>query len=320
MFARFFGPPIKSEEALLETLTERGFDFRSSVDELARRHGERDDYGLAGHPYVTFTPSQPFANLSGEWKIHINGPLDRVLPATYYSLEHHPFGQDARKNHADALTKLQALLGDGTDESVSNTWGRTWQLGFFKVRVTTWPAHLNDRHGNVYNKVNPHLFASANVAIEVPFPCIDRRADYAIAAARAARQQFNPAQNVLQWSSAFNVYAERNSQSLEQSFGDAEVLTWFESESAPSALMLAQADRTARIPPADWVSLSLLRMEPARFSGYATLQLKCRFRGVHEINGAILTGETFDALDRIAPSIAKQFGLPLSIETDQDVS
>ena len=103
---------IAAEVELLEALGECGFDFTSTVCDIAARFPKELDWGVAHFEVLPFRLIRPFAQLGEIWKIPVNRDLEFDLPPLRYKHEFHPTG-DARTNHDRAVKQLASLFGPG---------------------------------------------------------------------------------------------------------------------------------------------------------------------------------------------------------------
>jgi len=81
------------------------------------------------------------------------------LPPVRYQHEYHPTG-DAKTNHDLAEAALMKLFSDGEKGTSTNVYSREWKIGFFTIRVMTWPRELNNRGHNSFEGKNPYLWTT----------------------------------------------------------------------------------------------------------------------------------------------------------------
>ena len=293
---------IETEEQFVETLFAHGFDFWSSVRDIAARFPKQLDYGVAHSDIIPFRLRRP---LLGEvWKIPVNRDLDNDLPPARYTHEFHPT-RDARVNHDAAEAQLTALFGPGEAGKSTNVYERHWRIGFFTIRVITWPRELKRPGNNVFEGKNPNLWISANIYIEPDFPFVEPTEDGSA-----------PIHVLLQESAGCTlecksqVYARRNRVFASANTRVAGVdLTSF---------VIRTYDRSVRVPLTEIQSVKHVRMTPGRYSGSSSIELETMFLNRHPVSVAVVRGAQSDSLDRIAAPLAEAIGKPLSVEEYSD--
>ena len=282
---------IAAEQQLLKT-----FDFISIARQLAVLSPKQLDWGVSGFEVIPFRLKRPFAGFDQEWKIPINRDLELDLPPTSYKHEFHP-STDACGNFDQALVQLTPLFGPGQAGEATNVYEHHWRVGFFTVRVTTWPAELNRNSHNVFQGKNPYLWLSANISIAPDFPFIEPTT------AETMRPLFET--NVCQ----SLVYARRN-------LTPASPTTL--AGLSTTAFLIRSQDHTVRVPLDEIQKVNLLRLTPGRYSGSSTLSLETLFLGTHNVNVAIANGPQTGSLDATAQRLARALGKPLSVEEYSD--
>jgi len=293
---------IRTEPELLNVVDWHGFDFRSTVQQIAARFPMVADYGVASSQIVPFRLRAPL--LGEDWKIPVNRGLENDLPPFRYCHEFHPT-QSARENHDRAETELRALLGPGESGLATNVYERNWRLGFFQIRVLTWPRELNLRSSNVFEGKNPHLWISANITIEPDFPFIDPVEDASMTLPIVLEQ--GPGYSTVCQS---QVYARRN-----RVFSNlAEPVVGIES----SDVVIRGVDRTVRVPLEQIRSVKHTRVTPGRFGGSSSLDIETVFLNRHSVTVYVAKGKETDSLDRVAKPFANAISKPLTIEEYSD--
>lgn len=304
---------IGQELELVAALDAAGLDFRTPVVELAARNGMKDNWGVAKHPYVPVHCAQGLAGLSGEWKIFPTPMATIVLPALSYHFEFHPHADNAEANHQDALALLQQHFGKGTEDSASNTFSCRWKIGYFTVRVTTWPLAKNRQYTNIYSGLNPYLYAAANITISVPTPAHLWAEPLSIEELRrhaAERSQCWPGG----WLVPQPYFARRNRQTVTAALQADETLAW----TLPEGLVVCNQVLSAAVPRSQMAGLELLRMESGRFQGFSELQLVCDLGHGYRVPLKIVVGSEPTTLDRVAVDLAGTYGLSLSYQEDKN--
>jgi hypothetical protein len=130
------GMPLtdRSEGAAIALLTGTGLDWRTSLKELAGRHGITERYGRE----VVALP--PVTNLTNE-------PLTLYVPYTP-EIENHPVSyatatyllhDDAAKNHEEIVAQIRMKLGPGAPGKAVTTLREEWRFGRIVIAATTWP-------------------------------------------------------------------------------------------------------------------------------------------------------------------------------------
>ena len=264
--------------------------------QLASRFPIELDWGVAGYRVVPFRLGQPFAGLGDLWKIPVNRDVELDMPPCWYKHEFHPT-EYARTNHDQAEAQLKAVLGEGAKGDAVNVYERHWKLGFFTVRVTTWPRELNSRGHNVFAGKNPFLWISANVTIEPELPYIERMEPLPM------RILIQDPALVCQ----SQMYARRCRGTHPHAAGLAGDL-----------FVVTGGERTMRVPLSEIVRLIHTRLTPGRYSGSSTLALQGRYLDRHPVNVTVANGAATGSLDHMARDLATGLGKPLAVEEYSD--
>ena len=288
---------IRTETELMNVLAECGFDFQSTVRDLAARFPLELDWGVAGFEVVRYKLARPFAGLGDEWKIPVNRPVEYDLPPTRYDFEYHPLAE-ARANHEAALAKLAPLLGPGETGMAVNVYERHCQIGFFLISVTTWPRELNLRRGrNAFGGKNPYLWIAAKICFEPVLPFID-----CVEPVTPDQILVGPGLDYT-FDCGSLVYARRNrppgNGSLLGLLGDS--------------LVVSSAERTACVPLREIEGVTHLRLTPGRGGGASSVELRTMFLGRHEVRVTVIKGNNTGSLDRVAPTVAAGLGKELAV-------
>ena len=293
---------IQTEIELLRVLHGHGFDFSNTVREIAVRFPKELDYGVAGSEVVPFRLMSP---LMGDfWKIPVNRGLEDDLPPTRYCHEFHPT-RDPRQNHDGAVVLLRSLLGRGEGGPATNVYEESWTVGFFSIRVLTWPRELNQRSSNVFEGRNPNLWISANVSIEPEFPFIEPVEDASTPLRVLLR---DGADYGLQCGS--QVYARRNRVPARHDTREAGL--------EAGSFVIRTQDRTVRVPLGQIQSVKHTRVTPGRFGGSSSIEFETMFLNRHSVAVPVVNGGKTGSLDRIAGQLAAQIAKPLRVEEYSD--
>jgi hypothetical protein len=293
---------IETEAQLLELLFSHGFDFWSSVRDIAQRFPKRLDYAVSSSEIVPFRLRSPL--LGDVWKIPVNRALEMDLPPLCYRHEFHPT-RDPRQNHDEAEAQFTALLGAGETGISTNVYERNWRIGFFTIRVITWPRELNRTGHNVFEGKNPNLWISANIYIEPDFPFVEPAVDASA-----------PLNILLQEGPDFTlecksqVYARRNRVLA----NTATPMAGLHSD----AFVIRTHDRSVCVPLAEIQAVKHTRMTPGRYSGSSSLDIETLFLDRHKVSVSVARGSHSDSLDRIAEPLAQALSKPLAIEEYSD--
>ena len=294
---------ISGEEELLTTLEDHGFDFTSTVREIEARFPKELEWGVPGFQVLPYRLLRPLAGLGEIWKIPITRDVEFDLPPTRYQHSFHRT-DDAKGNHNLAVAVLTPLLGGGKLSAATNVYGRCWRVGFFEIRVTTWPRELNRSGHNAFQGKDPYLWTSANVTIEPDFPFVRFSEDVR----EPLKVLLKPGNGyVLECRSA--VYGRRNKSRADEGMVGG---------LADSDFVIRGLDRSVRVALAEIQKVSHARLTPGRFSGGSSLALNALFIGKHQVSVPIATGEQTASLDQVARHLAERLGRPLSVEEYSD--
>lgn len=290
---------IDTEEQLLERLTRHGFDFWSTSAAIAQRFPIDKDWGHPSFPIIPFRLASP---LAGEvWKIPVTRPVDIDLPPLRYFHEFHPT-PDAHSNHQQAESLLRVLFGPGERGTSTNVLEMHWKIGFFGLRVITWPRELNRARNNGFENLNPYLWISANIYIEPEFPYIRKTENATLPMDVLIKE--NDEVSVRCDSS---VYARRNlvppvQQGLKAAGRNSQ------------EFIVRTDDRTVRVPLAQIRSVRHTRYTPGRSPGSSRLELTTTFLDRHEVPVLFAVGRGTYTLDWAAEYVSRALSKPFTTE------
>lgn len=158
-----------SSSAILAFLDSRGVPWRKSAGTMIAECGTQSDrwYEWDIIPIPTRVP------LLDGLKVSLRANFDRNLcasvPLIYFSCQVH-ISDDTDANLAHAASQLEAVLGRGTDSSVSNTRARRWDDGYARIEAITWPRELQFAGlSNPAHKRHPFLAFSCHVSIQMTY-------------------------------------------------------------------------------------------------------------------------------------------------------
>jgi hypothetical protein len=295
---------VSTEEQLMDLLRECGFDFTSNARDIAVRFPQEADWGVPSFQVLPFRLARPFAGFGEVWKIPLNRGVEFDLPPTQYFHEFHPT-KDARSNFDQALEPLTALLGPGRSGTSTNVYERTWPIGFFTIRVISWPRELNSRFRNSYEGHNPYLWISAKVYIEPSFPFVHPGED-----AGAPMHELLVSSDTCRLICDSQVYARRNRVPAPPATLVAGI--------AEGALLIRAEDRTVRVPLEQIRKVVLTRITPGRSAGSSSISIDTVFLNRHEVRISIAAGAKTQSLDEIASRFARAIAKPFAVEECPD--
>jgi hypothetical protein len=295
---------IRTEEELIELLTAHGFDFTSTAGQIAQRFPIQLDWGLASFPIIPFELSRPLAG-GLVWKIPTHGVYALDVPPRNYFHEYHPT-PDARRNHDEAEARLTALFGPGEKGASVNVYERFWQIGFFRVRVITWPHELNRSLRNEFEGRNPYLWMSATIRIEPALPFIHKTED----ATAPMRLLLTESADVSILCDS-EVYTRRNRV-------PALTATHLAGLSVSNEFLVRTSECTLRIPLEQIQSLEHSRVFPARGPGHSDIYLNTMFLNRHPVRVRVFAGKETESLDHIARELARALSKPLSVDESEN--
>jgi len=285
-----------TDEELLRLLEGCGFDFDSTVRELEARFPRKADWGVEGFQIVPLELRSAFAGFEpAVWKVPFFGELDLDLPPQRYTYEYHPT-QDAHENHQRSVANLSPLFGPGEATNSTNVYDRIWEIGFFRVKTTTWPRKWNRQSDNGFEGKNPFLWLSANITIEPKFPFVRSTDDYAIPFETLIAEATN---------SASRVYTRRNRVSCGESGARAGV--------SSDSFLIRSADTTTRIPLEDIEAVKHHRVDQGRGPEESKLELDTLYLGKHAVKVTVAEGPKRDSLDMTAKQLASALTKPLTV-------
>jgi hypothetical protein len=270
------------------------------VRTIAARFPAQADWGVKSFQVVPFVLSTPFAGFDA-WKIPFSGELDLDLPPQRYTHEYHPTA-DPRHNHDLAVAALTSWFGAGETGASSNVYERWWRVGFFKIRVMTWPRELNPGGRNEFEGRNPYLWISANVTIEPDFPFVERTED------ASAPMEVLLEHPLLGLES--RVYARRNIVDGAADLRRAGIVG--------DAFVVRGSETSLRVPLGEIRAVEHTRVTPDRYSGSSKLAFETVFLGRHEVHVTIANGAQTDSLDAVAKPVARRLSKPLRVEEYAD--
>jgi hypothetical protein len=198
------------------------------------------------------------------------------------------------------------MFGAGETGPSTNVYERHWDIGFFQIRVITWPRELNRPGNNSFEGKNPYLWISAKIYIEPEFPFIHKTED----ASTPLEVLIEELPGVVIEGKS-QVYARRNRVR-------ASAETRLAGRSADGDFLIRTADRTVRVPTAQIERVKHLRKTPERFPGSSSIDLETTFLNRHPVSVRVATGALTDSLDTIAPRLAGSLKKRLVVEEFPD--
>jgi hypothetical protein len=293
---------IDTEEQLIERLARHGFDFWSTSAKIAQRFPVEKDWGHPSFPIIPFRLTSPLAG--DVWKIPLTQAVDYDLPPLRYFHEFHPT-PDAHSNHTQASSLFHTLFGPGERGTSTNVFERHWKIGFFALRVITWPRELNRAGHNEFEHRHPYLWTAAKIYIEPEFPFIGKTED-----ATHRLDVLIKEEDEVSIRCESRVYARRN---LVPPATAVRVAGHNGQD-----FIVRTTDRTVRVPIAQIHSLRHTRYTPGRSSGSSRLELATTFLNRHEVPVPIAAGRGTYSLDWTAEYVSRALNKPLTTEEYAD--
>jgi hypothetical protein len=293
-----------SEEQLMEIFRGCGFDFTSTTREIAVRFPRVLDWGVQPYEVLPFQLTRAFAGFGPLWKIPVNRDVEWNLPPTRYVHEFYPT-KDVRENFERALQQLTASFGSGCSSVATNVYERNWRIGFFTIRVISWPRELNRESHNVFEGRNPYLGIAANIYIAPDFPFVEPTED-----ATQPMRELLVASEECKVVCDSQVYARRNRVAAAKDT----LAVGLDAD----ALLIRAEDRTVRVPLGQIEKFVLTRLTPSRFAGSCSLSLSAVFLGRHQVRVTVASGREAGSLDHSSNELARAIGKPLAIEEYPD--
>jgi hypothetical protein len=300
----------RSEAAAITLLHGSGLDWRTTLKELAARHGITEHYGRK------MVPLPPVSSLS-------NQPLAFLAPCTT-ALENHPVSyatttylvhDDAEKNHAEIVSQIRMRLGPGSPGNEARTLHEEWRFGRIVISAITWPPEKQAPGGtNLLHEIEPRLRFATTITVQSDFAYIFPFADLA-AVFDSSDTRF------LDLSSSPGVVASPSPSLLtrvnpplcKDRITEDGWRVW--RNDTRGWLGVSNRDTTALFERGTQPSLILSKLEPARGPGGASLRVKAT---VEAESISIFQSPATHGLDALAEKIAVFWELPLSTTREPD--
>jgi hypothetical protein len=245
------------------------------------------------------------------------GYPDLLPPAEFWTLL--AGSPDARDNHRRAVEDIRRFFGNPTkNNSTSNTIGDIWLFGPSSLRIVPWPPELNERSVNPSHEKHPELrtFCRLTVANGYRPTLSDREAKWIRLIIPIVSNQIQalPFGDSIFQGSHKGIYRwlPVDMQSRIPIVARTPDLEAFIGIHADTAIVIARENIA---------SFHLDRVLPARGSGGACLYLEYidAFSSIiKQRRIQIISGAEPRSLDEVAESIAKSFGVDLSIGENLD--
>ena len=306
------GMPLtdRSLESAIALLHGSGLDWRTTLKELAARHGTVERYGRH------MVPLPPVSTLSNE-------PLTFFAPYTPET-ENHPVSyatatylvhDDAAKNHAEFVSQIRMRLGPGAPGNAANTLHEEWRFGRIVVSATTWPPEKQSPGGrNILHEIEPRLRFATSIVVQSDLAYIFPFADLAAVFD-------SPDTHSLDLSSSPGVFASPlpgipvrvNPPLLNERIRDGEWRAW--RNDTEGVLGVSDRHTSALFERAAQPSLVLSKLEPARGPGGASLRVKTEG---NTGSFSVFQSKAPHGLDALAEKLAAFWGVQLSTEVERD--
>jgi len=300
----------RSEGAAIALLEGTGLDWRTSLKELATRHGKIERYGRE----VVALP--PISTLSGE-------PLTLYAPYVP-EIEDHPASHatttfllydEALRNHEEIVSRMRRMLGQGMPGRAASTLHEEWRFGRIVISATTWPPERQlSGSVNWLHELEPRLRFATTINIQSDLTYIFPLADLT--------EVFeSPGTRFLEAADTLGVVASPspgpgtrvNPISFKDRIREGEWRVWRNEglgragHSHPATTAVTQRGAHPTLHPA--------RLAPARGPGRASIRVETgRVMG----SASVFQSETTHGLDVFADRLAAFWELPLSTSVEQD--
>lgn len=157
-----------AERQFLRLVAPLGLDFLTTRQQYLSRYGGSRYHDWADT--VTLPASRSLSDDALSFHMYAD-PALLDLPPEYLFADFMPT-DDARHNHALIEQQLSVRLGPPSITDSSNTLGREWRFGVFRVVLTTFPPELQDRRlTNSLHQKEPRLAFSAGVRLHADYCC-----------------------------------------------------------------------------------------------------------------------------------------------------
>lgn len=306
------GMPLtdRSEGSAIALLHGTGLDWRTTLKELAVRHGITERYGRS------VVPLPPVMTLS-------NDPLTFYAPYTP-EIENHPVSyatatylahDDAVKNHTEIVSQMRLRLGSGVPGTGANTLHEEWRFGRIVVSATTWPPEKQVPGGrNVLHELEPRLRFATTLNVQSSLSYIFPRADLAVVFDSSETRFLDTCNRPDVVASPVGSLPVRvNPPLFQERIPGAEWRVW--RHDGKGWFGVSTADTTALFERRTQSTLHLTKLSRARSSGGSSLRVET----IGDWGSAsIFQSERTDGLDALAEELATFWELPLSTIHDRD--
>ncbi len=294
-----------------QLLSAAGIDWTAGRAKLVARHGLTHD--RISQDRLVFLPTDfpAFNNLIEPLSFRPNINDHPALPLSYISGSFSNFAEVAA-NVMHMRHELEPFLGQPQESAASNTIGWRWQQGRASVTLTGWPRALNRHFGqNDYHKREPRLIDACSIVIEPGYcrPLLPAEAallvDMQPLVAHITPAQGNflfdntRAEYLRQWRTAYPLLSTHVAITADRSH-----------------IVCGAPELFALLPLADIARLDVMRIQPARFSGYSTLfaVMTTGLADCPEKSVALSSRDGPDDFNEDAPALAASLGLPCVLQ------
>jgi len=306
------GMPLtdRSEGSAIALLHGTGLDWRTTLKELAARHGitERDRRSVVPLPPVTTLSNEPLTFYVPYTPEIENHPVSYAT-ATYLAHD------DAAKNHTEIVAQIRLRLGLGAPGTSATTLNEEWRFGRIVISATTWPPEKQLPGGqNALHEMEPRLRFATTVNVQSSLSYIFPLADLAVDFDSPETRVFDEVDRPDVVASPFGSLPVRvNPPLLQERLRAGEWRAW--RHDGKGWLGVSTPDTTALFERRFQPTLHLTKLTPARGPGGASLRIET----VGDWgSAAIFQSARTDGLDALAEKLAPFWELPLSTIREQD--
>jgi hypothetical protein len=294
-----------SESEFLALCARIGLDWTTPLGELKARHGVRrwfDFAEIVDVPLGNLTPS-----VGGVFYVPYR-PQDEPWPRDTYVWERIA-RRDVMAEQAALTEELVRVLGPGEKHRAINVVGRTWDIGIFRVEITTFLRQKEDLFGNTLYERHPELWDRTTVTLQTRHFAF--APDESLARFAALPDLLTAPERFARWVHWFAPLMRGTPDGLKASLPKTRVTLRRDVDADTIALV---GEKLSLVLVRRYCSgLVLFRAAPERGPGYARIEVDYRHPLAHGVKRTITLfhASQTKALDDLAPRLAETLKLRL---------